>query len=510
MRTSGSLSVGIDLGTTFSLVAAIDDRGVPQIIPDADSNRLVPSVLLFEEEGAVIVGRVAKQFAVSQPERIVEFVKRQMGKTAAEFSRTFDDVTYDAEQLSALILRKLKQQAEEHLGRSVERAVITVPAYFNDRRRVATQRAAALAGLRVDRLLDEPVAAAMAFGVDDGAPDGNIMVFDLGGGTLDISIVRKSGMTLEVIATDGDHELGGKNWDDCLIRYGAGKFDESYSISLLSDLSAYQDLQLRAIQVKETLSRRARSPLVVQHAGKSLNLEVTRELFESLSAHLVSRCQFVCESVLSQAHCEWRDLRMVLPVGGSTRMPMITNLLKALHGRELSSALNVDEAVALGAALAAAAAANPLLLGPGPGQIVQPRECTAHSLGVIVKPYSGPCAPDELSVVIPRGSPIGRGYTGKYGTLEDNQTTVCFSVVEGETLESSSAVGECVLSDLPRSPAGRPLLFTLTYDHNHILTATGSDVETGRAATVTIRRGYDRDPAELTRAKAYVSAKTVE
>jgi molecular chaperone DnaK len=485
----------MDLGTTYSAVALVDENGKANLIPDSASNRLTPSVLLFEDDGTVTVGHIAKQNAVANPTRVVEFVKREMGHTREEFSRTFAGETYDAAQLSSLILKKLKEEAQLVLGRPVTQAVITVPAYFNDSQRAETIRAGELAQLKVLRLVDEPVAAAVAFGVDEKSPDGRVLVFDLGGGTLDVTVLEKTGARLKIIATDGDHQLGGKDWDDCLIQYAARQFEEKFSLNPLGEPAGYQDLQLRSIQVKETLSQRDHCPLVVQHRGHLMTLEITRQLFQEMTNNLVSRCEFICGSVLKQGKCEWKDIDLVLLVGGSTKMPAVREMIRGISGREGQVLVHADEAVALGAAYVARLldTAAPRPIGPGAG--VQLSECAAHSLGTVTKESDAKGAPDHLSIIIPRGQRIGIPYRENYATLHAGQTSALFKIMEGETLESAAALGECILSGLPPGrSAGRPLWLELTYDSSHVLKATGCDIETNKQLTVEIRRTLDLDP----------------
>src|ERR1041384_592699 len=248
-------AVGIDLGTTFSAVAHIDAYGKPQIIPNAESERITPSVILFDKNN-VVVGTLAKNSSVAEPEKIVDFVKREMGKPKEQFHREFDGKIYSAEELSALILKKLKADAEKYLKETVTDAVITVPAYFNDAERTATITAGQLAGLNVLQLVNEPTAAALAYGLDKLDENQTVFVFDLGGGTFDVTIMQIEGHKLEIIATNGDHRLGGKDWDDVIVNYVADAFDREHGKNPLLDLQSYQDLQSRALAAKLPLSTR--------------------------------------------------------------------------------------------------------------------------------------------------------------------------------------------------------------------------------------------------------------
>src|ERR671934_1189747 len=283
-------AVGIDLGTTFSAVAHIDAYGKPQIIPNAESERITPSVVLFDHNN-VVVGTTAKNNAVAEPEKIVDFVKREMGKPKEQFHREFGGKVYSAEELSALILKKLKLDTEKYLKQPITDAVITVPAYFNDAEGTATITAGRLAGLNVLQIINEPTAAALAYGLDKLDEDQTVFVFDLGGGTFDVTLMRIKEHKIEMIATNGDHRLGGKDWDDIIVNYVAEEFDRQHGDNPLLDLQSYQDLQTRAVAAKLQLSSRKRTTTVHNHHGKSVKVELTRQDFENRTRHLIEKCK---------------------------------------------------------------------------------------------------------------------------------------------------------------------------------------------------------------------------
>src|ERR1700680_797032 len=299
-------AIGLDLGTTFCAAAHIDPYGKPQIIPNAESERITPSVILFDATN-VLVGTIAKNNAVAEPEKIVDFVKREIGKPKEQFHREFGGKVYSAEELSALILKKVKGDAEKYLGQTITDAVITVPAYFNDAERTATITAGQLAGFNVLQLINEPTAAALAYGLDKLDEDQTVFVFDLGGGTFDVTIMRIHEHTIEMIATNGDHRLGGKDWDDMIVNMVAEEFDEKHGENPLLDLQSYQDLQSRALAAKIQLSRRTRTAIVHNHNGKSLKVELTREEFEHKTRHLVEKCKTICEMVFQEAKLQWSE-----------------------------------------------------------------------------------------------------------------------------------------------------------------------------------------------------------
>src|SRR6266481_1146458 len=271
--------VGIDLGTTFSAIAHIDAYGKPQIIPNTETERITPSVIFFDDS-QVIVGTVAKNNAVAEPEKIVDFVKREMGKPKDQFHREFGGKIYSAEELSALIIKKLKADAEKYLDQPITDAVITVPAYFNDAERTATITAGQLAGLNVLQIINEPTAAALAYGLDKLDEDQTVFVFDLGGGTFDVTMMRIEGQGIQMLATNGDHRLGGKDWDDLIVNWVADEFDKLHGDNPLLDLQSYQDLYTRALTAKIQLSSRSRTTIVHSFNGKSVKIDLTREEYE--------------------------------------------------------------------------------------------------------------------------------------------------------------------------------------------------------------------------------------
>src|SRR5438105_2646071 len=269
-------AIGIDLGTTFSAGAHIDAYGKPQIIPNAESERITPSVILFDGESA-IVGTLAKNNSVAEPERIVDFVKREIGKPKEQFHREFDGKIYSAEELSALIVKKLKADAEKYLKEAVTDAVITVPAYFNDAERTATITAGQLAGLNVLQIINEPTAAALAYGLDKLDKDQTVFVFDLGGGTFDVTIMRIENHHIRMLASNGDHRLGGKDWDDVIVNWVADEFDKAHNENPLLDLQSYQDLYNRAVSAKIQLSSRTAPARVHNCHGRRIELEMNRD-----------------------------------------------------------------------------------------------------------------------------------------------------------------------------------------------------------------------------------------
>ena len=532
--------VGIDLGTTFSAIAHVNEHAQEEIIPNAESERITPSVIMFEDD-VVTVGKIAKQNASAVPESIVEFVKREIGKpkgiSEGEYSRQFDK-EYSAEELSALILQKLKQDAEAHLNEEVTDAVITVPAYFKDAEREATRNAGKIAGLNVLQVVNEPTAAALAYGIDQHGSDQTVFVFDLGGGTFDVTIMKVSSSKLEMIATHGDHRLGGKDWDDKIIIYVAETFESEHGEDPLQDPHAYQEIQLSAISAKESLSQRQKARIRCSYNGKSSNVEVTREKFEELTADLLENCNALCGVVLDEAKMTWEDIDTVLLVGGSTRMPMVRDMVSQISGKEINPMeVNPDDAVALGAAIQGtlrqlkevviegkddttkeediATAVKERFIAPGGDLAITVTDGATHNLGLVV--HESPESEGAIHVMIAKMTPVPCEVEDRFGTQVDNQTSALVQVIQGlqegekedDLIEfEHHTLGKCTL-ELPSAlPKGSPIDITYKYNLDQTLevTAKGPD---GRTASVTIDRPT-LDEAEVVEAATHLQGLAVE
>ncbi|MEZ4323157.1 MAG: Hsp70 family protein [Myxococcota bacterium] len=350
MAEDDEIVLGIDLGTTFSAMSVVNQHGKPEIVTNADGHPTTPSVVHFYDEDACVVGEEAVKMVVIDPENVVRFIKRHMGEE--DFTLEFFGRAYTPQEISALILRKLKEDAEELLGRAVTDAVITVPAYFNSAQRGATAEAGAIAGLNVLSIINEPTAAAIAYGLDRIGGERKLLVLDLGGGTFDVTCMAIEGTKLTTLASDGNAELGGKDWDDRLLNHVAEEFYEKFQLDPRDDAAPYQELYERCLHAKISLSSKDRAMIPVNYRGKRMASKITRELFEELTADLVQQCEDTSNIVLEKAGLQWSDLDDVLLVGGSTRMPMIRNLLVNLSKKEPAEGVNPDECVALGASLA--------------------------------------------------------------------------------------------------------------------------------------------------------------
>ena len=476
-------AVGIDLGTTYSAVAHIDAYGKPHIIPNSENERITPSVILFEQNNAV-VGSIARNNAVAEPEKIVEFVKREMGKPKDHFHREFNGKKYSAEELSAIILMKLKNDAEKYLKEPVTDAVITVPAYFNDAERTATITAGQLAGLNVLQIINEPTAAALAYGLDKLDETQTVFVFDLGGGTFDVTIMRIEGHKLNIIATNGDHRLGGKDWDDIIVNFVAEEFDRVHGENPLLDLQSYQDLQTRSVAAKIQLSNRPRAAIVQQHHGHSIKVDLTREEFESRSRHLVEKCKIICEMTLQEAKLKWSDITKILPVGGMTRVPMVRDMILALANVPVVTDVNPDEAVAVGASIQATlsmlteeeSSGQKLLaettrrqFSSREGGLIQVNDITSHTLGVVL--WDETNLEEYVFPMIRKRTPIPATAKNLFGTANANMARAVVRVVEGEsTLPAEcTPLGVCDVHLPPFLPKGSPVHLSYQYNNNQVL-----------------------------------------
>jgi len=519
-------AVGIDLGTTFSAIAHIDAYGKPQIIPNAESERITPSVILFDGSTAV-VGTLAKQNSVAEPEKIVDFVKREMGKSKPEFSREFGGKQYSAEELSAIILKKLKNDAEKYLNEPITDAVITVPAYFNDSERTATVTAGQLAGFNVLQVINEPTAGALAYGLDKLDTTQTVFVFDLGGGTFDVTIMRIADNHIRMMATNGDHRLGGKDWDDIIVNLVAEEFDRVHGENPLLDLQSYQDLQSRAIAAKIQLSSRPRTTIVHSYNGKSIKVELTRDEYEHFCRHLVEKCKTICEIVMQEAKLPWDQIDKILLVGGMTRMPMVRDMINSISNRPTAEDVSPDEAVAVGAAIQAMLSLLDDCERQSPGSaaeevseavrqqftgrdggLIRVTNITSHSLGVVLWDESK--LEEYVFQMIKKMTPIPADVKNTFGTAQANMNKVVVRVVEGEsTLPGECThLGTCDVELPPYLPKGSVVELTYRYNLNQTLEVV---VEAfGKQGTVSIARNTGLNQDEIATATASLSLIKVE
>ena len=460
-------AIGIDLGTTYSAVAVLRETGEPEILSSRDGEDVTPSVVLFQEYSGAdepLVGTMAKHSAASAPDDVVQFVKRHMGDPSWRFDSSSGS-SYTAEEISAVILKRLKEDAELAMGTEVTDAVITVPAYFDDARRTSTKHAGKIAGLNVLRVLNEPTAAALSFGLDNSA-SGTVLVYDLGGGTFDVTIMRIQGGDFDVIGTDGDRNLGGFDFDNRLMEYIAAQIQEQGGPDLLVDTAQVAMLREKAEMAKRSLTTVATTTVHVSADGKPYRVQVTRAEFQRITSDFLRRTEDLAESVLEDGNLAWGDVDHVLLVGGSTRMPMVRELVERLAGKPADRSVHPDQAVALGAAIQAAveqAATTGQDLNIYEGSPLVVSDVTSQSLGVIT-------VTDDLNtkvntIIIPRNSKIPAKLGADLRTASENQTALHVEVTQGDDTDPQYVIvaGDKTLP-IPPYPIGAPIRVVYAYD----------------------------------------------
>ncbi|MFM6328765.1 MAG: Hsp70 family protein [Microcystis panniformis] len=461
--------IGIDLGTTYCAVAYTNKYGKQEIIPNREGERITPSVVLFEDRTPVI-GSIAKRSAVAMPLDTVQFVKRYMGEKTWRFI-TEDGDEYTSEEISAFILKRLKEDAETTLGETIKGVVITVPAYFNDAQRKATMDAGKIAGLNVLRIINEPTAAALAYGINQEKINQKVLVYDLGGGTFDVTIMEIKQGEINVIATGGDKNLGGFDWDNKIMEHLNEEFKKESGIDLFDDPTLTQDLRDKAEIAKKNLSSKSTTKVFLSAGGKTISISITVEKFQEITNSLLQRTETITELVLEDSKLTWKDIDKVLLVGGSTRMKAVPTLIEKMSGKKPSMELHPDEAVAMGAAFQA----ELLQIQQGASDLVEVqdfpsveiKDVTSHSIGMI--------SVDERmrsvnSIILKKNTVIPCQFSKTFYTVRDNQQQLLIQVTEGE---SNNVREITVKAEKPMRikpyPKNSPIRVDFEYDANQMI-----------------------------------------
>lgn len=448
-------AIGIDLGTTYSVISTIDEAGRPIVLKNELDSNLTPSVIYFGEDGGILVGLEAKDMQNIDGLNVAMFFKRNMGNE--DFFQQFNRKQYSATDMSAILLGKLKETAEKALNTRIEKAVITVPAYFNDLQRNETIKAASMAGLEVLRIINEPTAAAITFGIDKKC--GKILVYDLGGGTFDVTVLEIKEENIKVLSTGGDHNLGGKDWDDAIVEYLNQLFSDEFGESPIEDMETYNDLIYQAEMMKKKLSGLLSISTTISYNGNRGKFELTRDHFEQLTKNLLLRTTTITNSILNESGLTWNDLTGVLLVGGSTKMPMVSDWVKEMSGKSPLQGINVDEAVATGAAIQAyheLEKSNPIYKISGSqqqyriGGIKRVEDVMSHSLGLVAlnadanKYINSIMIPKNVTIPIAKSKPHGFKTTAK----GENELEVYLTQGESEDLRKCIVVGKYLFKNI--------------------------------------------------------------
>ena len=511
-------AVGIDLGTTFSCIAIINDEGLPEIIPNAEGNRLTPSVVFFDE-GISVVGEIAKENAELHADKVVMFVKREMGNTNWHYKQSPSQILSPSD-ISAIILKKIKNDAESFLESKIDYAVITVPAYFNDERRRSVLAAGEIAGFNVLQLINEPTAAAIAFGLQESMQDETALVYDLGGGTFDITLLKieDQGKSIKIIASDGDHQLGGKDFDDAIIRICVDIFKGEHGFDPTEDLNDLQRLRKDAEKAKIELSDREKIALLVRSKGQRSRITIERNHFEQAIKSKIDTTLALIRSVLRTTKIKPESVNRVILIGGSTRIPMVREALYNFFGKEADTSVNPDEAVSIGAAILA----SKKMLDLSPDEQVNKEfiekfgglkitDVISHTIGI--EAYVPGSDRKINSHLIKKNSPIPVEVTKEFVTNIHGQTAIKVTIYQGEFSEPSlcNPIGDFILKGLPPDrPPGCKVRLSVSCTDNGVIEVSATDIESGIETQTHVNYAMGQSKDQVSAKKLWMKEQIVE
>lgn len=507
-------AVGIDLGTTFSAISTLNDHGEPEVIPNAYGNYLTPSIVLLGEE-TIIVGEDAKQQSTRFPDETIQFIKRQIG--SSHWFVNYQGNRLSSVDISSLILKKLRQDAELFLGEEINHAVITVPAYFADEQRRSTIEAGEIAGFEVLDLINEPTAAAIAYGASSKNSNETVLVYDLGGGTFDVTIMEVRGQEIKIIGTDGDHQLGGKDFDDAIMRLIESQFKQEHGYSPTEDIVQANKLRALAEKAKVSLTTMQKTIIPFKVGNDGIRVEITRDEYNELIKAKLDTTLTIVKSCLKEQSLTTQDIDRVLLIGGSTKMPVISEILSEFFQKDPDNTEDPDKSVSLGAAIMA----GKLMADISPDSIseealgkiagLQVTDVTSHSLGM--EAFIPGTTQKINSIIISRNTPIPAEVTKEFVTTEPSQQGIRVSILRGEYQDPNlcTPVGEFLLTGLPPGrPAGCKVRVTFSVNNSGVITVKAMDIETGKETVTEVNYRVGQSTDDISFKKGWASGITIE
>ncbi len=516
MTDKKMLAVGIDLGTTYSSLSIVNEYGEPEIVTNAEGERLTPSAVFFDND-VVVVGEIAKESAVTSPDKVIVFSKREMGNPNWFYKYNGNRLT--PPDISSFILKKLKKDAEDSLGYSTPYAVITVPAYFDDNRRRATIAAGEIAGFTVLKLINEPTAAAIAFGAQKSSADETVLVYDLGGGTFDVTLMRveDKGQNIRIIASEGDHQLGGKDFDDAIIRFCVDQFVAEHQFDPTEDAAETQQLRKDAEKAKKELSVRQRTTILVRAKGHRSQVVIQREQFDEAIKPKLDTTAALIRSVLRSAKVQVQEVDRVLLTGGSTRIPAVREQLRSMFGKEPDASVNPDEAVSLGAAIVAALEVIKVKKEEVQPAVIekigslQITDVISHSIGIEA---IAPGTSQKInSILIKKNTPIPVDVSKEFVTQMQGQTGIKITVYQGEFQNPAlcNPIGDFTLTGLPPNrPPGKKVRVTISSTNNGVVEIIARDIESGIETQTKVDYAVGQSTNQISAKKLWMQSQLIE